>query len=129
MSNSLISRLSYYRLLFNFSIKLFIHFGLASRFLTNMVGMASSVTLTLFMSYLIGPAKDGERTNIRSSKCFPQSLLWQVGFLCIMFMFRSQSRKRVLFFWERMHNLSIGRSICTVINGTINHFTRLIMTT
>ena len=42
-------------------------------------------------------AKDGEITSIRSSECLPQSLLWQDGFHCTMFMFRSQSRKRVLF--------------------------------
>ena len=50
--------------------------------LLNVVDMASSVSLTLFMSYPADRAIDGEITNIRSSKCLPQSLLWQVGFLC-----------------------------------------------
>jgi len=67
------------RFLFNFSIKLLITLDLASCCLTDMVGMTSSVSLTLFMSYQIDRAKDDEITNIRSSKCFSQSLLWQIG--------------------------------------------------
>jgi len=87
--------------------------GLASCSLSNMVGVAYSVSLTLFimksvklteyamqfMSYPIDCAKHGEITNIHSSKCFLQSLLWQVGFYCTMFKFHSQSHKWVLRFW------------------------------
>ncbi|KAK2155359.1 hypothetical protein LSH36_242g07003 [Paralvinella palmiformis] len=54
-----------------------------------MVGMASSVTLILFMSDSTDRAIDGKITNIRSSKCLPQSLLWKVGFHCNLFMFTS----------------------------------------
>jgi len=91
--------------LFNFSIKLLIHLGLASRCLTNMVGMASSVSLTLFMSYTIDHAKDSEITNIHSSKCFTQSLLWQVAFHCTLFRFCSQTCKRVLFWGINVHSI------------------------
>ena len=49
--------------------KLLIRLGLASRCLTNMLVMTSSVSLIIFMSYLIDGAKHGEITNVRSSKC------------------------------------------------------------
>jgi len=49
---------------------------------------------------------DGEITNISPSKCLTQSLLWQVGFHCSLFMFLSQLRKRVLFL-EGMNAYSI----------------------
>ena len=70
------------RFLFSFSIKLLIRFGLASSSLSDMIRAASSVSLTLFMSYSTYRDIDGEITNILSSKCLPQSLLWQVGFHC-----------------------------------------------
>ena len=101
MSNSLFTRLPYYR---SHKPVFYSVFPSNCWFIWtqhypffNVVRMASSLSLTLFMSYPIGCAKDGEITNIRSSKCLPQSLLWQVGFHCTLFMFRSQSRKRVLF--------------------------------
>ena len=47
--------------------KLSIRLDLASRFLINMVGVIMS--LALFMVYGIDSVKDGEITNIRSSKC------------------------------------------------------------
>ena len=86
--------------LFSFSIKLLIRLDLGSPSLPNMVGMTYDVSLTLFMSYPTDRAIDGEITNIRSSKCLPQSFLWQISFDCNMLMFRSQSRKRVLFWGD-----------------------------
>ena len=62
-----------------------------------------SVSLILFVSNPIDRIKDGEMTNIRSSKCSMQSSLWQVGFHCTLFVFRSQSRKRVLLWWTNAH--------------------------
>ena len=70
-----------------------------------MVGMASSVSLPLFMSYPIDRAKEGEITNILFSRCFPQSLLWQVGFDCTLFMFRSQSRRPLLFWGTNAYSI------------------------
>ena len=96
----------YTRFLFNFSIKLLICLGLTSRCLPSVVGMGSSLRPTLFVSCPVNGAKDDEITKKRSSKYFPHSLLWQVGFHCNVFMFRSQTRKRVLFlvvFWTNAY--------------------------
>ena len=91
--------------LFNLSIKLLIRLGLVLHCSTNTVGMASCLSLTLFISYPTDRAKGGEITNIHSSKCFPQSLLQQVGFHCTLFVFRSQSHKRVLFWGMNAYSI------------------------
>jgi len=59
--------------------------------------MASFVSLTRFMSCPTDRDIDSEITNTRSSKCLPQSLLWQVDFHWTPFAFRSQSLKQILF--------------------------------
>ena len=68
-----------------------------SHCLTNMVGMVSSVSLTLFMSYTTDRAMDGEITNITFLKVFLAELA-VASWLPSLFMFCSQSRKRVLYF-------------------------------
>jgi len=55
------------RFLFYFSDKLMIRLGFASRCLTNLVGMSSSVSLTLFMSDPTDRAKDDEITYVPQS--------------------------------------------------------------
>jgi len=54
--------------LVSFSIKMVIRLGLELPSLLNMVGTASSVSLTPLISYPTDRAIDGELTNIRSSK-------------------------------------------------------------
>jgi len=100
-----------------------------------MVGMASSVTLILFMSDSTDRAIDGKITNIRSSKCLPQSLLWKVGFHCNLFMFCGQSRKRVLFWgmnaysihWQtHLHNYMQHNTLFYTFNkNNIEHVTQM----
>ena len=117
---SALSSLIHTRFLFSFFIKLLIRLGLASPSLPNVVGMASSVSLILSVSYPTDRVIDGEITN---------TFLTVVSWHPLHCVHVSQPIAQTSLVWgELMHTPSTGRSICTIICGTIHHFTRLTKT-
>ncbi|KAK2167483.1 hypothetical protein LSH36_27g06052 [Paralvinella palmiformis] len=77
-----------------FSIKLLIRLGLGSPSLSIMVGMVSSVSLTLFMSYPTDRAVDGEISKIRPQSVSRRACCGKLASTALMF--PSKSRKRVM---------------------------------
>jgi len=117
--------LTHTRFLLNLSIKPLIRLGLASHCLSTMFGMASSVNLTLFVAYLIDRDKVTEITYV------PQSVSRRTccgklasSALCSRFV---SNHANEFYFAGTNTSLSTGRPICTIISGTIDHFTRLTM--
>jgi len=112
MFNSLFPILSYYRgnipVFYSVSVKLLIRLGIALSSLLNMVGMVSSVSLTLFMSYPTDRATDGEITKIRFLEVVSWLPLHSVHVL----------QPTILVSGELMHNYM----------RTIHHFKRLTKT-
>ena len=86
--------------LFNFPITLLIHLSLPSPTLSNMFGMASIVSLTETIRVISNCPCHKRRNNEHPFL----KILWQVGFHCTLFVFPSQSRKQVPFWWTSAYS-------------------------
>jgi len=92
-----------------------------------MVGMASSASLTLFMSYPIDRAKNGEIKNVPQS-VYRRACCGKSASTALCLRFAANHENEFCFLGDRMNTLPTSRTICTIISGTILNFPSLAMT-